>query len=349
MTERDDRQADLLDQYWSRVAAAGDPTPPAGMEESVAATALAVHRELRTEAPQDAFVERLRQRIEESADGPSEQRRAAWWSGSIPRQAASGLLAIALATLAIVVGLARGGDGAASAAEILRAASSAAASPQTVGVQSFEMTAVSLSVLQPPPPIDALDLGDDVVRFQTDYLYRSHIWYQAPDRQRTETVNITWETTAGEGQWPVVQVWSGTERTIYFAASGKAQIFELYESDVRRWLRVGWPGPENLEALLEDAARCYDQPSVTGEETIAGRRTHVIELGQARCGPYEGMRRVIWIDQETAFVLKHEQYRRDGELSSRVEVTSIDYNVSIDPARFEFTPPPGVEVEDMRR
>ncbi len=350
MTEHDDRQAELLDRYGSVLVGDGDPTPPAGMDGSLAATARAVHRELRAEAPRDAFVARLRRRIEEPAARSFAQRRSTRWPGSIPRRlAAGGLLAASLAAILLVAGLTRGGDGA-TAAEILRAASAAAASPETAGVRSVEMTAVSVSVLEVRGlPPTANYLGDREITFRIEMWYRSHVWYQAPDRLRKESVDITPETTGGKGLWPVVQIWNGTEHIIYFVDSALAQIFDLDRASVRQWLWVGWPGPENIETLLGEAARCYDQPRVVGEELIAGRPTHWIDLGQSHCYPFEGMRRVIWIDQETAFVLKHEEYRPDGELSSRVEVTSIEYNVPIDPERFEFTPPPGVEVEDMRR
>ena len=92
---------------------------------------------------------------------------------------------------------------------------------------------------------------------------------------------------------------------------------------------------------------------VTGKATIAGRATYVIDLGPTKCPsasvPEMNGRLVVWIDQETFFVLKQEQHRlADDQIFTMHEVTQIQYNVSIDPAEFTFTPPAGATVADYR-
>ncbi|MGH7861534.1 MAG: LolA family protein, partial [Candidatus Dormibacteraceae bacterium] len=108
----------------------------------------------------------------------------------------------------------------------------------------------------------------------------------------------------------------------------------------------------DLDAVLARASKC-GTPSVTGTATVAGRSTDVIDLVPSKCPdvstPELNGPSTIWVDQETFFVLKEVQYSgTDGKLLSTTEVTSIQYNVPVAPARFSFTPPPGARIEDDR-
>lgn len=105
----------------------------------------------------------------------------------------------------------------------------------------------------------------------------------------------------------------------------------------------------DLATLLHEAGRC-NATKILGEESVANRPTLVIDLGDAKCrGVGRGR---LWIDKETAFVLK--ALRDDGSpnqgdaLLSATEVTSIAYDVPLDPTLFAFTPPPGARVFDRR-
>jgi len=59
--------------------------------------------------------------------------------------------------------------------------------------------------------------------------------------------------------------------------------------------------------------------------------------------------RTVWVDKESYFVLKVVQISgTDGKLLETTEVTSIQYNVAIDPSVFTFTPPAGAKLDDQR-
>ena len=58
---------------------------------------------------------------------------------------------------------------------------------------------------------------------------------------------------------------------------------------------------------------------------------------------------MIWVDKDTFFVLRQELYSTDEtRLIMQSEVTSINYNVPVDPALFTFKPPAGAKVLDGR-
>jgi hypothetical protein len=55
----------------------------------------------------------------------------------------------------------------------------------------------------------------------------------------------------------------------------------------------------------------------------------------------------VWLDKQTFLPLKWEVRDGSGAISERSEVTSVEFNVSIPPSTFEFTPPAGVPVYEF--
>jgi outer membrane lipoprotein-sorting protein len=136
-------------------------------------------------------------------------------------------------------------------------------------------------------------------------------------------------------------------------------------------------GGAGLEALLRNVEECF-VAELDGTATVAGREAHVIllrprEVGKVETGPiaadschaalaHEPSERggrvaeqtlALWIDSEHYFVLKAEKIvylsgdAYPGVSLARSEVVGVQFDVEIDPERFTFTPPEGVEVIEV--
>jgi outer membrane lipoprotein-sorting protein len=170
------------------------------------------------------------------------------------------------------------------------------------------------------------------------------LWYQIPDRWRTET--------ATAGQVSLVTVSDGTSVWDYHPHERLVTVNQRSpQQDVlRRYFPLGRP-VGSLAELLQGLRACY-APKLRGTETVGSRVARVIDLGVTRCKSsaaleYDG-RRVIWVDRETLLLLRSVQYTVAGDIYEVREVSRMQVNGPIDPARFTFTPPPGVRVSDFR-
>lgn len=276
----------------------------------------------------------------------------------VPPWAAAGALA---AALAIVVGLlaltGQTPSGVAQAAQILRDVQAVAGAPSGQGITTFSMTTVS-----PNPSLTIVDgravLPDPKA---TTGETRSIIWYREPGHRRVEA--DLW-TAQGELRVSIVAVWDGTDWWLD-VTNGGGRTVRVYRQDDLPLpadglgvLSIAVLGAADLTALLAKVAHCY-RGEVVGEEVIAGRLAHVVNLGRSRCagsldvdprGASGAADRFIWVDIETAFVLKEELHDAAGNViaGSTHQVTQIEYNLSIAAERFQFDVPPGVPVTDCR-
>lgn len=177
-------------------------------------------------------------------------------------------------------------------------------------------------------------------------------WYEAPNRWRVESA---FSTTSPRGQQDgkTITVSDGTDLWSDRQPGNAVQINQLSAS----WNGFGdlhpfGPPPAGLGAFLKQAGAC-STPVLQGSDTVAGRPVYVIDLGVTKCpsatAPEINGRRLLWVDTETLFVLKSVQYSGvDGTPLATTEVTHVQYNVPIDPARFSFAPPPGASIQDFR-
>ncbi|HEY9787823.1 MAG TPA: hypothetical protein V6D17_20720, partial [Candidatus Obscuribacterales bacterium] len=104
-------------------------------------------------------------------------------------------------------------------------------------------------------------------------------------------------------------------------------------------------GGTDLKQVLADASACFE-PVITGEEQVAGRVAHKIDLGASKCpsasAPSFNGPRTVWIDKETFFVLRYTILHADGpQPIQNMEVTNVIYNLDISDEIFTFTPPTG--------
>jgi outer membrane lipoprotein-sorting protein len=271
----------------------------------------------------------------------------------------AGALAAAFVIVAVSLALIRQTpSGVAQAAQILRDVQAVAAAPAGQGVATFTMTIVVpfLTVVDGRAVIPDPEADTDEAR--------SNIWFQEPDRRRWES---KLRTAQGELATSIVAVWDGIDWWFDVTNTrGGDRTIRVFRQQDRPAVAAGGlsvptiagPGAADLTALLAGVADCY-RGEVVGADVIAGRATYVVNLGRSRCagtvdvdphGVSGAADRVIWVDRETAFVLKDELHDAAGNVLAGTTslVTQIEYNVPIAAERFQFVVPPGVPVTDCR-
>lgn len=236
-----------------------------------------------------------------------------------------------------------------SAQEIITRAEETLVSPSRQGVQSFVLTETQRTV----PGNLRLNAyarlkGDESLLIQVQR------WYQAPNRWRSEYVQkVVTPDGRQERSEESIHLSDGKDLWQYSQSENFVSVDPLDPNmDVRGEGGLFGQSAETLRELFSQVNNCYD-PKVSGKETVAGRPTYVVDLGATKCpsasGPEMQGRIIIWVDQETSFVLKTEQHSKfDDKVIVTTEVTSVQYNVPIDPARFVLTPPAGAQLLDNR-
>lgn len=156
--------------------------------------------------------------------------------------------------------------------------------------------------------------------------------------------DLVWRSEAASGQVSVegrvrtmMQMGRRTERATATVRAARGKVRFDYEADGRRWSLIDdghdliQLRPAEQEAVIrgrpalatdrELAERNYTA-RVSGEATIAGRRTQVVEIG-----PRDGGAVVwrLWVDRETGLALKREHYNYAGDLTAATEYLSLRF------------------------
>jgi outer membrane lipoprotein-sorting protein len=89
------------------------------------------------------------------------------------------------------------------------------------------------------------------------------------------------------------------------------------------------------------------EPGVKYDATYQGRGTlgsiDVHEIGIVPRGAASYQRATVWISEESAMIRKVVLEEENGSVRT-VELSALDVDPTVDPARFTFTPPPGAQV-----
>ncbi len=92
--------------------------------------------------------------------------------------------------------------------------------------------------------------------------------------------------------------------------------------------------------FLQDPGAKYELVYV-GEETLHGRRTHVISAKPREPAAFREAR--IWLDSERSLILRARIGMDNGSVRT-LTLSDIRLNPAPDPERFRFVPPPGTQV-----
>jgi sugar lactone lactonase YvrE/outer membrane lipoprotein-sorting protein len=350
MSYHEYEQAEQLEKYWAILTKAGIGEAPEELDPELAAMSQQLARQFRAPDPEPEFVEKLQQQLVAQAASSAKTNRARLFplfSGrSLRRELAVGA-ALALAFVGLCLWMAQPQP--AKAQEIIQKAREAATLHASGNVRSFVMTEVRHGTLNDPRLQAELGLKDDA-----QILSETRRWYEAPNRWRME---FTQKIIAADGKqvksYATIRVGDGTNDWVFDLDQNKVTVNPIAAGQSSKTEINFFGGDVNgLNHLFEQAGKCFD-PKVTGNDTVAGRATFVIDFGPTKCPsaslPAMKGRETIWVDRETFFVLKHELRAKDSNkplLSS--EVTKIEHNVAIAPARFIFTSPAGSSINDIQ-
>lgn len=346
---RDDRerlQADLLEQYWAQVTA--DPTapPPEGLDPHMAELARALAAQHMAPGARPAAAADLRRRLDAQAAELARRRRS--WRPAWPGLPALGMgvrlaLAVLLAVLAIGVYAVVSRPAPVSALEVLQKAQASAGAPESGGVRSFVLRQTSREWPATPARGGVTEIVID-----------SRRWYGGPGHWRVVSERVLRGADGAElGRQTSLEVADGTDLWRFDSQANVVTVDALTgHEDSTGSVSAYGQGLAGLQELLAQADRCFD-PTVTGRETVAGRAVYRIDLGPNRCpiagAPEFGGRQVLWVDQETAFILRYERYLPGSDkLAESMEVAEVQYNGVLGGDLFTFTPPAGSQVVDNR-
>lgn len=363
MLEHDQQQAELLHRYWEQLQVDPSPTAPAELDPDLSLLARLLEGQLRSPDPEAEFAGRLRRRLETitptiSSNGhilgslhhlrprfPGSARR-------LPISALVATVALLLAMFGAFVWVNRPQP--VSAQAIIQHAQATLTSPETGQIRSFVLTEVMTADRSESPRQNGPSTtGSANLSQATQIRSETRRWYQAPNRGRVEDV---WTALDANGtvlaRREALLVSDGTDAWTDDRVTNTVTVSrQTVNSGAQPNLVPFDPGAGGLAALLRNAGTCYT-PALNGNATIAGRSAYVIDLGPSKCPsgstPEINGPRTIWVDEQTFFLLKDVLYDAHGKPLITREVTSVAYNVPIDPSLFTFTPPLGARVQDNR-
>ncbi len=205
----------------------------------------------------------------------------------------------------------------------------------------------------------------------------TRLWYASPMRWRIERSYLTPPAqpalVSAFLPSPNVSVrnghtWWGYDAVRHTATvRSVASVQDMFPGGPPLWFETGAlesPVPDsaarNLRAFLKYVAACdrpkgvlVSAPVLAGRDSVAGHAAYVIDFGDKPCGwtsasaPEAMGRRLMWVDQQTFFLLKLVRYsvmyrlaRPRDKFFERITVTQLRYNVPLAASLFTFTPPP---------
>lgn len=134
-------------------------------------------------------------------------------------------------------------------------------------------------------------------------------------------------------------------RILYLLPGGKQRIVLddgkcLYELDATTKTAIKASPtrePSRIETLLANYTA-----TITGRATIAGRTCDVIVVSGKRAGSPS---RRVWVDRETALILRSDSYDASGRLVAQTVFTTVDYQAKLAPDLFRV--PQGWTVREI--
>jgi outer membrane lipoprotein-sorting protein len=341
-THDEQTQAEWLDRLLDDPANNPAGSSPAPELASFAQRVIAL-KQAEAEAPSSQARARVWARVaRQTAEVRPNKRPAARWTWQVWGRLAFAVLAIALVGMWVV----RNQPQPVEARTVLMRAQ-AAMTLSSTNLISFAFT--QTITLQPDA---ATGQAEDVTIHQR--------WYQAPNLWHSEDESVSYgpDGQALPGQtWHETTISDGTDMWSYDPLRHEVIVNRLNANT--EFSSTGFLfgiSATSLNAFLQADTTCPDarikpEPRYIARDVVAGRPTYVIDLGKLECPSAPGLngRRVIWVDQETFFILKNELHRlSDDRVTSTIEVTRIQYNVPLDRALFTFTPPADAKLLDLR-
>ncbi|PZS06024.1 MAG: hypothetical protein DLM69_00495 [Candidatus Chloroheliales bacterium] len=334
MTNYQQQQARLLEEYCDALAHNLQALPPAELDAKMVSLAQRLYQQAEAAEPPSTFAWRLEQRLAASsapanlasadqaaAVSPTPPRRFPLQSWLMPRLATTAMLALLVIGAALLAGILSGRN-----PQYAGSGNGASASP-TAQLPSIEQIAGYAKKTME---------SDQIRSFALTETERT-ILFQSPNRWRIESKGAgSASTQAPPDKQQTIEVSDGVTLSSYDSTSNVAYVglvAALNNVKGSQHPLEGVLGDNDSLRWLSDG--CY-HPSVSGVDTVAGRPVYVINLGRYTClALTTSFARVVWVDQQTYFVLRI--ITTDGI----TEATDVQYNQPIDNSVFTYTPPPG--------
>jgi negative regulator of sigma E activity len=134
-------------------------------------------------------------------------------------------------------------------------------------------------------------------------------------------------------------------RILYVLPGGKQRIVlddgkHLYELDATTKTAIK-ASPTREPSRIETLLANYDV-TITGKATVAGRECDVISVRSKRAGSPS---RKVWVDRETALILRSDSHDASGRLTAQTVYSSVDYQAKLAPDLFRV--PQGWTVREV--
>jgi outer membrane lipoprotein-sorting protein len=354
MTNHEQQQARLLEEYCEALAHNLRATPPAELDAELVSFAQGLYRQAEAAEPSATFAWRLEQRLANpptsalarsgqagSANPAAMPHRFPLQSWLMPRLATAAMLALLVVGAALLAGILSGrtqqqpgpsgNTGQATATpqlpSIAEIAGYARKTLESGQIQSFVLTTTST--------------------LNTELTHHS-VWFASPNLWRIEeTKTITQPDGTVLASSHTIEVSDGINLWDYNI--GAQQVIVTLLASVNN--PKGGPNP--IEGVLGDGEAAYlltnnvNHAKVVGIDTVAGRPAYVIQLDDSPYMADNIVTHTVWVDSQLYGVLKAERHQHADILDSSL-LTAVQYNVEIDKAQFTFTPPPGATVKDFR-
>jgi outer membrane lipoprotein carrier protein len=123
---------------------------------------------------------------------------------------------------------------------------------------------------------------------------------------------------------------------MYYPSTDRKQV-------LRAPIKEGFHQADFQREFLADPGARY-VATVTGSETVGGRRTHVLRLVPRRASAYKQVR--MWVDAQD-FTVRRFEMTEENESVRRVELSNIRRNITLADNLFRFVPPQGTQVFDQ--
>jgi outer membrane lipoprotein carrier protein len=152
---------------------------------------------------------------------------------------------------------------------------------------------------------------------------RGTMYHRRPDRFLMKFSEPAGDVVVADGQ----SLW------LYYPSTDAKQV-------IRTTLSEGGHEVDLQREFLSNPTARFNA-TLDGTESVGGRSAHLLTLTPKQSSPYTKVR--LWVDQQDALVRRFEITEQNGTVR-RLELHSLQSNVTLPNRLFSFAPPPGAQV-----
>lgn len=112
-------------------------------------------------------------------------------------------------------------------------------------------------------------------------------------------------------------------------------------------MKMDIPAEAQMGEKMFEALRKDNNLKLLPDDSVAGRKTWVVEATPKQPQPHSPARNVYYFDQEIGIALQVLGYDGEDKVMSRMTISNLKINPEIESSQFEFKAPAGVTIMDM--